>query len=200
MMQGRKHRTTGARRQAILKAALECFLAKGYEATTMAEVSQASGASIGSLYHHYGAKESIAVALYSDALDSYCRSWLAVLEATPETEEAVRAAVHNHFSWLGDNQSTATVLFGHPVPGALARRHPEVAVVQGAFNDELMAWIRPRVGRGGMAHKPDDVYQPLWLGPAQELTRSLIGYDRLGDLGAVAPELADGAWAALKWS
>lgn len=191
------HRSTPARRQAILEAALQCFLDRGYESTTMAQVSAAAGASIGSLYHHYAGKEDLAVALYSEALVSYHHSWLGAIHDAGATEPAVRGAVHAHFHWLSREQSQATVLFGHPVPGAVARHHPDVARLNAAFTEKLLGWIKPRVSSGELAHLPDDVYQPLWLGPAQELTRSYIGYKRLGDLAVVAPELARAAWEGL---
>ena len=50
------------RKQAILEAALAAFLQKGVLATTIDDVRERSGASVGSIYHHYGSKEGIAAA------------------------------------------------------------------------------------------------------------------------------------------
>lgn len=192
-----QHRST-ARRRAILDAALACFTTKGYDAATMADIRKAAGASIGSLYHHYGSKEAIASALVAEGLRSYQQAWLDHLDDR-RTEDVVHAVVHGHFQWLELNQQLGTVLFGHPGFGELARLSPEIAELRRQFSSELLAWIRARVGRQGFAHLPDDVYQPLWLGPTQEITRQWIGWERLADLSVLADELGAGAWAALRW-
>lgn len=195
----RTHRGTGARRQAILDAALACFTERGFETTTMADIRDAAGASIGSLYHHYGSKDALAVSLVASALGSYFASWLDRLGDAADPEPSVRAAIHAHFDWLDRNQGLGTILFAHPTFADLGKRSHEVAQLRADFNGTLLDWIRPRVGRRGLAHLPDDVYQPLWIGPAHEITQSWVGWERLGDLAVLADQLADGAWAALRW-
>lgn len=192
-----QHRSEG-RRRAILDAALTCFATKGYDAATMSDIREAAGASIGSLYHHYASKESLATALVLESLGSYQQSWLQRLN-DGDAEDVVRSVVANHFRWLETNQELGTILFGHPGFGELARLSADVAELRRAFAAELLAWIRPRIGRKGFAHLPDDVYQPLWLGPTQEVTRQWIGWERLADLSVLADELSSGAWAALRW-
>ena len=53
-----------SRRQAILDAALACFTNKGFTETTMEDIRIRSGASTGSIYHHFSNKEMLARALY----------------------------------------------------------------------------------------------------------------------------------------
>lgn len=199
MPSGREHRATDARRRAILDAALGCFTSRGYEATTMADIRDAAQASIGSLYHHYRSKDSLAGALVGRALGSYLDSWRLRLAPGRDPAPSVRSVVHGHFDWLADNQQLGTILFGHPVFGELARVSDQIADIRREFNEELLAWIRPRTGRSGLARLPDDVYEPLWVGPAHEVTRLWIGWERLADLSVLADDLADGAWAALRW-
>jgi AcrR family transcriptional regulator len=197
MPPGTPHKGSDARRRAILDAALACFVAKGYDSATMADIREAAGASIGSLYHHYRSKEALASALVVESLRSYQQAWLDRLG--DDVARSVRSAVLGHFDWLDHNQQLATVLFGHPGFGELARVSPEVGELRHEFSAQLMSWIRPRIGRGGFAHLPDDVYEPLWMGAAQEMTRGWIGWQRLGDLSILAEQFAEGAWAALRW-
>ncbi len=42
-----------------LEAALELFSSHGYGATSMRQISERSGLSVGNLYHHFGSKEAI---------------------------------------------------------------------------------------------------------------------------------------------
>jgi AcrR family transcriptional regulator len=59
------------RRADILAAALECFTRSGYEATRIEDIRSRSGASIGSIYHHFGSKERIAAVLHVEAIRAY---------------------------------------------------------------------------------------------------------------------------------
>ena len=47
------------------EAALELFSTQGYGATSMRQISEKAGVSLGNLYHHFGNKEAI----YQDLID-----------------------------------------------------------------------------------------------------------------------------------
>jgi len=51
--QARRWAKTGTTQQRILDAATEIFATRGFTAATMADVVAGSGASIGSIYHHF---------------------------------------------------------------------------------------------------------------------------------------------------
>ena len=55
--------STENRRRTILAAALACFAEHGYEATTLGQIRERSGASVGSIYHLFASKEEIAGAV-----------------------------------------------------------------------------------------------------------------------------------------
>ncbi|MEC0242148.1 TetR/AcrR family transcriptional regulator [Paenibacillus dokdonensis] len=59
-------------KQAIVDAAKELFAAKGYAATSMADICSAAGCSRGGLYHHFESKEDLFVYL---ADQSFAVSW-----------------------------------------------------------------------------------------------------------------------------
>jgi AcrR family transcriptional regulator len=48
----------------ILDAATDVFAARGFTAATMADIVDHSGASIGSIYHHFGGKKELFVAIF----------------------------------------------------------------------------------------------------------------------------------------
>ena len=52
-----------ARRQQVLDAAWERFLRHGFHNTSMAEISRASGMSVGHIYNYFTSKEAVIVAL-----------------------------------------------------------------------------------------------------------------------------------------
>lgn len=46
----------------ILQAALQCFLSKGFHQTSMRDIAQAAGVSLGNLYNHFPGKEALILA------------------------------------------------------------------------------------------------------------------------------------------
>lgn len=70
----RRWAKTDATQQRILDAATEVFAARGFTAATMADIVDHSGASIGSIYHHFGGKRELFLAIFERLtadIDSY---------------------------------------------------------------------------------------------------------------------------------
>src|ERR1700758_2631090 len=68
--QARRWAKTGATQQRILDAATEVFATRGFSAATMADVVAGSGASIGSIYHHFGGKNELFLAIFEQMADA----------------------------------------------------------------------------------------------------------------------------------
>lgn len=62
----RQPRRAEATRQALLDAAREVFAERGYAAASVVDVVQRADASVGSLYHHFGGKVDLFLALWED--------------------------------------------------------------------------------------------------------------------------------------
>ncbi|RAY15838.1 TetR/AcrR family transcriptional regulator [Actinomadura craniellae] len=63
---GRQWARADATRQALLTAAQQIFADRGYPDAGIAEIVERSGISVGSLYHHYGGKAGLYLALWED--------------------------------------------------------------------------------------------------------------------------------------
>lgn len=61
---------TEATKQRILDAAVDVFSAEGFTAATMAEIVTRSGASVGSVYHHFGGKDELFMAIHHRVADA----------------------------------------------------------------------------------------------------------------------------------
>jgi AcrR family transcriptional regulator len=55
-----------ATRRALLDAALDVFTEQGYDAASIAEVVRRADASVGSLYHHFGGKVDLFLAIWDE--------------------------------------------------------------------------------------------------------------------------------------
>ena len=182
------------RRQLILDAALARFVEVGVAATTIEDIRRASGASVGSIYHHFADKEKIAAAVYADGIARYQEAFLAELRRHSSAEEGIRATVARHLRWTAENRDLAWFLLHERETAAeedLRRLNRE------AFA-EVRAWLAPHVHYGHVRDLDTTLQYALWLGPSQEYCRHwLAGRVRRGPR-AVAGELGEAAWNALK--
>ena len=60
----RRWAKTDETQQRILDAATDVFAARGFSAATMADIVDHSGASIGSIYHHFGGKKELFLSIF----------------------------------------------------------------------------------------------------------------------------------------
>ena len=61
---GRRWARTEETRRQVLEAAREVFIEKGYTAAGISDVVERSGSSVGSVYHHFGGKAELYLALW----------------------------------------------------------------------------------------------------------------------------------------
>lgn len=80
-------RTRSFDRDVALEAALSLFWAKGYEATSLADLTRAMKLSKSSLYDTFGDKHSLFLAAFDRYADTYLKSALAGLR-TPAAQPA----------------------------------------------------------------------------------------------------------------
>jgi len=190
--------TTADRPQAILDAALEAFSEKGFSAATVADVRRHSGASTGSIYHHFGGKEELAAAVYVEGLRDYQRGLLRTLARHSEAEDGVKAIVRHHLRWVAANHKLARFL--------ASRRETEIALASGERLQELNrrtfaetgAWLAPHVTAGRIKKLPNDLYYTLLIGPAQEFSRHWLEGQMRSSIATAEQALADAAWASLR--
>ena len=182
----------GARPAAILDAALQCFTERGFAATTIEEIRERSGASIGSIYHHFGGKEALADALYVEGLRDYQRGLLAVLDRERDAERGVRAIVRHHLRWVERNPDLARFLLQRGPP-----RDERVADLNRATFERTAGWLRPHVREGRIRRLPMDLYYAVLVGPAQEFARHWLDGRMKSTIGQAERALAEAAWDAV---
>lgn len=176
-------------RERILDSALELFVDQGVVATSIEDVCDRSGASVGSLYHHFEGKEGLARELYAAGLAGYQAAFLDELRRHDEAQAGVRAIVARHLRWCTERpQLMRYLLAGGEAPAEQNRE----------FFTAVMAWWRPHARYGAVRDLPLDLAHALWLGPVQEYCRAWLAGRAAVTPEEAAPVLADGAWQALK--
>ena len=189
---------TRNRKQAILQAALQCFTEQGVAATTIEMIRERAGASIGSLYHHFGSKDGIARALFLDAMEAYHEQLWRRLDQVSTAEAGVRALVSSYIDWVADNPDLARfVLYsrGYLVKQAAGA---ELEVDSRARLSRLWAFFRPFIDRNELKRVPAECYASLIIGPAHDYARLWLAGRVRTPLRDYRELFADAAWTMLK--
>lgn len=94
----------------ILHKALELFSSKGYEATSVREICEASGLTKPTLYHFFGSKEGVYRALVEGALQEFSADLLAELSRSGSCAERLRGMARRYFAFAEQRRDLARFL------------------------------------------------------------------------------------------
>ncbi len=193
---------TGAapsRREQILEAGLECFLARGVGGTTVDHVRALAGASVGSFYHHFAGKVEVAAALYLETLEGYQRAFVKELLAHAGARQGIEATVGHHLRWVGRHPQLASYLTHCREPEVVAASETPAQRLNQDFSSSIQGWLRPRVKAGEVRRLPPDLYYALWMGPAELFTRLWLASGRSrARLSEAQETLPASTWEALR--
>lgn len=114
----RRWARTDATQLRILDAATEVFSARGFSAATMADIVEHSGASIGSIYHHFGGKKELFLAIYDRlSADVEFRVAEAARDATElDSQQAFATHVRAYLHAIWENRRAAMMMASGDVP------------------------------------------------------------------------------------
>ena len=65
----RRRGRPGHDRAAVLRAAIDLFIAQGYDATSISDLAASLGVTKSAVYHHFPSKESLLAAALDEALE-----------------------------------------------------------------------------------------------------------------------------------
>jgi AcrR family transcriptional regulator len=187
-----------SRRDSILGAALECFNARGVSETTIDEVRERAGASVGSLYHHFGGKEQLAAALHVEGARSYQGGFLAELQEHRTARGGIQAIVRYHLRWVAEHRELARYMLAGNDAEVAASAATQLRELNRAFFAAIADWMEPHVRRGALRPFAVDLYDALVLGPAQEFARHWLAGRTTTSLSAAEPALVSAAWNAVR--
>ena len=201
MENGIRARASRARQQTILDAALHLFLEKGFGATTLDQILERSGASVGSFYHHFQSKVEVAAALYLETLESYQAAFLNELRRHRDARGGIEGTVRYHVRWTRRYPELATYLTHCREPEVAEASEARAQELNRAFFEQTGAWLIKHVQDGKVRRLSPSLYYALWMGPSDEFTRLWLLGPRPRDaqqLTKAEDLLARTAWENLK--
>ncbi len=178
-------------------AALAEFTAHGVIEGSIAGIRRRSGASVGSIYHHFASKEDIATTLYIEGMRDYQHGFVVALAEAGSTRAGVEGAVLHHLAWIAQHRDVARFLLLERDARVIAASSDALRHLNRRFFRAVLDWTEPRVKAGELRELPPELLTALWIGPSQDLARHwLAGRSRIS-LSDAAPELAGAAWRSL---
>ena len=194
--------TTGSRRKAILQAALKSFSTKGFTETTMEDIRRLSGASTGSIYHHFENKEMLAQALYLEGRNDLNAVLLASI-TDKHPREGIKALVYAYIDWFEQHpdlgqyimQADSTEYLGSYVK--VFRQKILLAFPNENLTQQFFDWLVPYIEDGTIARFPRNLYVPLAIGPSREYVRRWLRMRLTEEIQEAREYLAESAWKVL---
>ena len=104
--ESRFHRRLGE----ILDHATEVFCEKGYEGSSMRDLSRATGMSLAGLYYYFESKERLLYLVQKHAFTTIVEELKRRLKDIDDAEQRIRIFIQNHLEYFVSNQSGLKVL------------------------------------------------------------------------------------------
>ncbi len=193
-----QHSGSAERRKKIIEAALACFVEIGFAGATIEDIRNRSGASTGSIYHHFSGKEMLAAAVYLEGLADYQAGLLEELGRTDGAREGVRAIVGYHLRWVRGNPDWARYLAQMRHAEFMEDTEALMAELNRPFVKQVYRWLKSHTEAGTLRRLPFDLFLPLIIGPCQEYVRIWLAGKTQTDPAAAVEELSRAAWLAVR--
>jgi AcrR family transcriptional regulator len=186
------------RQDAILARAAELFAARGYRATSLAELADAAGIAKPTIFHHFRAKQEILYELYARTMDIALTRMRAAIVPDEDPARTLHRMVSEHALLILENRDLFKILFDEESElspdqlAAIQELQRQYIKLIAAQLERLRAEGRlrieaPQIAVQGVIGMASWVYR--WYEPERSRTREEIA-DILADLalgGLVGP-------------
>jgi AcrR family transcriptional regulator len=181
----------------LLDAALRVYATSGDQGLTVNAVTQASGVSLGSLYHHFGSLDGLYEALTHRWLSRLLTELIDALQGSRTARTGIRAVVRAYLAFIQEHRDAALLLHS-PMADRYGMRHgKELRDAQEARLSPFAEWVRPRVDSGEVAALPLPLIESLVLGPVVGTARRWLSGAGDVDLDEAARVLPERIWRSV---
>lgn len=178
---------------------MQAIKRSGFSGATVAEIRRRSGASTGSIYHHFGSKERIAATLYTEAMAAYQANMLDHFAIEQPGKASIEGMVHVHLDWVAKNRDLASFLFTTTHPDILTAAKPRLGELNKVLFGNLGAFIRGLQDRGQLDRDLDiELFISVVIAPAQHFARRWLTGEAKNEMPRARKILARAAWRTVR--
>ncbi len=192
---GSENESSPARREQLLNAAVEVFLAHGFFDASLEQICAAAKMSKGSLYHHYASKEALAVAACVGALQSLHLQLYVTFRDEPRA--GLEKIVGGYLDWFEKHPQQGAFLLRAPQWSPLAAVADPIRIEEERFLEGTRQWFAGLIHQRVFRRMEPAVYEPLVLGPSREFARQWVSRPKVSELRKARPLLIEAAWTAI---
>lgn len=189
---------TEEKKRQILLVALQCFTDHGTSGTTIDMIREASGMSVGSLYHHFGNKDKIAAAVFIQGMREFAELLHRYLSEADKAEQGVKAIVYAHVDWISENPDWARFVFHHRSIVSTAGAENKLASDMQVFFKQIISWFKTHAQQGALRPVSIELLSSLISGPCHDYARHWLAGRYKTPLSEQREEFASAAWNAVK--
>jgi AcrR family transcriptional regulator len=172
------------RRREVIATAARLFAERGYQATSISELTEATGLAAGGLYHYIESKDQLLILICDELLDPLLERAREIVATPAPPADQLRELLH---AWLAQIASHRDHMLVFAQERHVIEREPQWRRVRGqrkAF-EQLLDDVLARGERDGSMHFDDRSftlltllgmvnYTPQWLRPRGRLTPEQI--------------------------
>jgi AcrR family transcriptional regulator len=186
-------------RQVIVEVATRLFAQRGYRATSLADLTTASGLTRGAFYHHFDAKDALFRAVVDHVRTTWSETVGSRISSSDDALEQLAALIGGHARLLRDRPELCLVITG--LSEEIRGSEPELAAALHGVYRELIAVVERLLTAGQDAGQVrPDVDPRLVAISVVGLLRGISCFGVLLDLGldveqtlaGIRPVLIDG--------
>jgi AcrR family transcriptional regulator len=189
-----KQRRGEETKQRLLTAALTAHERGDF---TVQAVTATSGASLGSLYHHFGSFDGLAAALYSQCMAALLDGILESLTRARTARSGIHAVVTAYLDFVATQPAQARFIHASAYASYLPAHADLIAEMKRPRMARMAAWLAPHVAAGTIVDLPNPLTEMLLIGPVAELSRRWLNGADI-DLTRAAKLLPPRIWSALQ--
>jgi TetR/AcrR family transcriptional regulator, cholesterol catabolism regulator len=159
-------------RQEILRTAARLFQQRGYDATSMNDISAALKLSKGGLYYHFQSKDEILFEIMNHAMEITQERVIAPVSRIADPAERLRALIRLHMEVVlspRDREITVMLHENHPLPPTLRKRINTRKKEYVHFVENLIAEVQKQAQK-----------DPQGMGPAGNVSPRAAAFALLG--------------------
>jgi TetR/AcrR family fatty acid metabolism transcriptional regulator len=101
--------TSGPKRDALLRAAIDVFAERGYFNAQVADVARAAGVAAGTVYLYFRSKDDLLISIFERGMREALAEGKQVVEGVDDPVERLRRVARMHLARLGRDRNLAVV-------------------------------------------------------------------------------------------